>query len=92
MLDFQGRMLHRVVEICGGFDEARNRLAVDEHCLRLWLDGRARLPRRVFLRAADIVLEDDIARAASDRRRLPRVGVVEGSAASDAVYPGERRK
>jgi len=92
MLDFQGRILHRVVEICGGFDEARSRLAVDEHGLRMWLDGKARLPERVFLRAADIVLEDDIARAASDRRRVPRVGVVESSAAIDAVRRGQRRK
>ena len=67
MLDFQGRMLHRVLDICGGFAAARSRLAVSEHALRLWLDGRARLPERVFLRAADIVLEDDIARASSDR-------------------------
>ncbi|HEY6166850.1 MAG TPA: hypothetical protein VI454_02335 [Verrucomicrobiae bacterium] len=92
MLDFQGRMLHRVLDICGGFAAARSRLAVSEHALRLWLDGRARLPERVFLRAADIVLEDDIARASSDRRRAPRVGVLEGSAANDAVHRGERRK
>lgn len=92
MLDFQGRMLHRVVEICGGFEEARSRLAVSEHGLRLWLDGRARLPERVFLRAADIVLEDDIARATTDRRRFPRVGVVEGSAANDSGPSGQRQK
>ena len=92
MLDFQDRLLQRVVEICGGFEAARSKLAVSEHSLRLWLDGRASLPQRVFLRAADIVLEDDIARAANDRRRAPRVAVVEGSAANDAVHRGRRQK
>jgi hypothetical protein len=92
MLDFQDRLLQRVVEICGGFEAARRHLAVSEHGLRLWLEGRARLPERVFLRAADIVLQDDIARAANDRRRVPRVGVVEGSAANDAVHRGQRQK
>jgi len=34
---------------------------------------RARQPEKFFLAAADIVLADDIARAAADRRSQPRV-------------------
>ena len=73
MLDFQTRLLKRAVEICGGRDAARSRLGVSEHSLELWMEGRARLPNAVFLRAADIVLADDIARASNDRRREPRM-------------------
>ena len=50
------------------------RLEVDGHSVKLWIDGKARLPERIFLKAADIVLEDDIARAAQDRRAAPRLG------------------
>ena len=35
--------------------------------------GKARLPEQVFLKAAVMVLEDDIARASQDRRNQPRV-------------------
>jgi hypothetical protein len=35
----------------------------------LWLTGRATPPEAVFLRVVDLVLEDDIARAAMDRRK-----------------------
>jgi hypothetical protein len=40
------------------------------------MEGKARLPERVFLKAADIVLEDDIARAAQDRRAAPRIAAL----------------
>jgi hypothetical protein len=73
MLDFQGRLLRRALEICGDAVALRIRLGADEHSLRMWLDGKARLPERAFLKAADIVLEDDIARAEQDRRAAPRV-------------------
>ena len=80
MLDFQTRLLKRAVEICGGRDAACSRLEVSGHSLRLWIEGNARLPNAVFLKAADLVLEDDIARASSDRRRVPRMD----SSANDA--------
>ena len=73
MLAFQSRLLSRAAEICGGYSALSSRLTVSEHSLRLWLDGKARLPERVFLRAADIVLEDDVARAEQDRRGAPRM-------------------
>jgi len=76
MLDFQGRLLQRALEICGDAVALRARLGADEHSLKMWLDGKARLPERAFLKAADIVLEDDIARAEQDRRAAPRVAIV----------------
>lgn len=73
MLAFQGRMLKRAAEICGGYSRLCAQLGVRELRLRQWLDGRAPLPDHMFLKAADIVLEDDIARAAQDRRTNPRI-------------------
>ena len=72
MLPFQGKLLGRAAEICGGWSALCVRLGVAGHSLKLWVDGKARLPERVFLKAADIILEDDIARAAQDRRTAPR--------------------
>ena len=72
MLAFQGRMLKRAAEICGGYSLLGGLLGVSELRLRQWIDGRQALPDHVFLKAADIVLEDDIARAAQDRRTNPR--------------------
>jgi len=73
MLAFQGRMLKRAAEICGGHSMLCAQLGVSEFRLRQWLEGKSPLPDAVFLKAADIVLEDDIARAAQDRRNNPRV-------------------
>ena len=72
MLAFQGRMLKRAAEICGGYSVLCAQLSVSESRLQQWIDGRAALPDDAFLKAADIVLEDDIARAAQDRRTNPR--------------------
>ena len=71
---FQGRLLSRAAEICGGWDALRARLGVDAHSLELWRDGSARIPERIFLAVADVILEDDIARAAQDSRAVPRDG------------------
>jgi DNA-binding transcriptional regulator YdaS (Cro superfamily) len=84
-MDFQTRLLERAVEICGGRDAACSRLGVSGHSLGLWIEGKARLPNAVFLKAADLVLEDDIARASSDRRRVPRMD----SSANDAGNFGQ---
>jgi hypothetical protein len=77
VLDFQAKLLGRAADICGGWSVLCGRLGVDGESLRLWLDAKARLPQGVFLQAADIVLEDDMARAAQDRRAAPRVAVVQ---------------
>jgi hypothetical protein len=78
MLAFQGKMLARAAEICGGRKQLCMRLGVTEFRLRAWMDARARLPEPIFLKAADIVLDDDIARAAQDRRTRPRVSTSGG--------------
>lgn len=82
MLAFQGRMLKRAAEICGGYSLLCARLGVSEMRLRAWIEGRARLPEQAFLLAADIVLDDDIARAHQDRRITPR------EEPTDRVRPG----
>jgi len=69
---FQGKLLARAAEICGGWTALCIRLGVEGHNMMLWVDAKARLPQDVFLKATDIVLEDDIARAAQDRRAAPR--------------------
>ncbi|MBV9191905.1 MAG: hypothetical protein JOZ85_15565 [Betaproteobacteria bacterium] len=73
MLAFQGRMLKRAAEICGGYNALCVRLGVSEFKLRAWLEAKATMPEHIFLKAADIVLDDDIKRAAQDRRLNPRI-------------------
>jgi hypothetical protein len=65
-------VLRRAAEISGGSSQLRARLGVESHALELWLSGRATPPESVFLLAVDLVLRDDIARAAQDRRTAPR--------------------
>ena len=76
MIAFQGKLLKRAIEICGSRDALSAYLGASDERIRLWVDAKARLPDQVFLRVADLVLEDDIARAEQDRRRGPRVGVI----------------
>jgi hypothetical protein len=45
---------------------------VEPHALELWLSGRATVPEWVFLVAVDLVVRDDLVRAAQDRRAAPR--------------------
>ena len=68
----QVRLLRRAVVVAGGTAELSFRLGVEEHTLGLWLAGRATMPQEHFLVIVDLVLDDDIARAAHDRRREPR--------------------
>jgi hypothetical protein len=72
MFELQPRLLARAMEITGSATELCARLHVEEHALHLWMTRRARAPERVLLAIVDIVLEDDVARAAQDRRREPR--------------------
>jgi DNA-binding transcriptional regulator YdaS (Cro superfamily) len=73
MLHFQARLLRRAAEIAGDSSTLAASLGVAEEALKIWMDGKAQMPERVFLRAADLVLEDDVARAARDRRVAPRL-------------------
>src|SRR5690349_12191109 len=72
MLCFQGRLLSRAIEIAGGVKPLCLRLGADEHSVKFWMEDKASMPARVFLIIADLVLEDDIARASQDRRQQPR--------------------
>lgn len=69
---FQRRLLERATKIAGGSAPLCLRLGVHEHSLLLWTEDRAAMPGRIFLALADLILEDDIARAAQDRRVQPR--------------------
>jgi DNA-binding transcriptional regulator YdaS (Cro superfamily) len=71
-LAFQRRLIERAMEIAGGTAALCLCLGVHEHSLKLWLEDRAAMPGRVFLALADLILEDDIRRAAQDRRVRPR--------------------
>ena len=66
-------VLRRATDIAGGPAALRERLNAEEHALQLWLAGRATVPDWVFLLAVDIVVRDDMARAAQDRRTSPRL-------------------
>ena len=65
-------VLRRAADIMGGAAALQQRLSVDQHALELWLSGRAPVPEWVFVLAVDLVVRDDIARAAQDRRGAPR--------------------
>jgi hypothetical protein len=72
VLHFQTRLLRRAAEIAGDAPALAASLGVAEESLGIWMNGKAKMPDAVFLAAADLVLEDDIARAAHDRRHEPR--------------------
>ena len=72
VLELQSTLLRRAAQITGGYSQLCEYLGVSEARLRLWLAGSVRLPDPVFLKAVDLVLQDDIARAAHDRRQRPR--------------------
>ena len=65
-------VLRRAADIAGGSSALQQRLQVEQHALELWLSGRATVPEWVFVAAVDVVVRDDIARAAQDRRAAPR--------------------
>jgi len=72
MDELQPRLFARAIDIAGGTSELCNQLGVEEHSLRLWMAKRARPPERIFLAVVDLILADDLARAAQDRRQAPR--------------------
>ena len=72
MLHLQIRLLRRAAQIAGDAPALAASLGVTEEALKLWMQGKAKMPDGVFLATADLVLEDDIGRAAQDRRVEPR--------------------
>lgn len=71
--DLRRQVLERAVQIAGGALAFAARMQVEDHSLRLWTTGRARIPEWVFLCAVDIVLHDDVARSGQDRRKIGRL-------------------
>ena len=67
--ELKARLMQRACEIVGGRERLALRLDVEVHALEFWLSGRATPPERVFMSVVDLVLDDDVARAAQDRRR-----------------------
>ena len=70
--ELKRRLLARAAEIAGGILQLAGLLSLQEHALRLWLEGSATTPDEVFSKACDLVLEDDILRARHDRRHAAR--------------------
>jgi DNA-binding transcriptional regulator YdaS (Cro superfamily) len=81
MTELQPRLFARAIDICGSAKALCAQLGVEEHSVRLWMAERARAPERIFLAVVDLILEDDLARAAQDRRRAPRqeLTVIDGT-------------
>jgi hypothetical protein len=72
MRHLQSRLIRRALEVTGGFSALCARLGANEHAVRMWLDNRATAPTKVLHELIDLILEDDVARAAQDRRQQPR--------------------
>jgi hypothetical protein len=70
--ELQSKLIKRAIEITGDAKKLCRQLGVNEHALQLWLDGRATAPSPVFQALIDLILEDDLLRAAQDRRSQPR--------------------
>jgi hypothetical protein len=72
MRALQAKLLSRAVAISGNAEQLAFLLGVDEHRLSLWRADQATMPDAFALRIVDLILEDDIRRAAQDRREQPR--------------------
>jgi hypothetical protein len=72
MQHLQPKLIQRAVEIAGSEEKLCQRLRAEPHAFKLWLTGRASAPADVLHGVIDIILEDDVARAAQDRRHHPR--------------------
>ena len=64
--------LQRARDILGTPTLLSARLAVSTNRVEQWLSGHQPIPQDIFEMATEIVLLDDMARAAGDRRREPR--------------------
>ena len=61
MSDVHVRTLLRAAEIAGGAQELAFRLKVTPSHLSLWMAGLEPCPGHIFLKAVDLVLEQDLA-------------------------------
>lgn len=67
------QLIERAASLLGGFDALAKYLGVPEHALRLYAATRATAPANVVVLLVDLILKDDVARAAQDRRQQPRL-------------------
>jgi DNA-binding transcriptional regulator YdaS (Cro superfamily) len=72
VLELQIALLRRAAEIAGGRVALCEYLGVSDSRFEQWVAGRLRLPDPIFLRAVDLILRDDVARALADRRKQLR--------------------
>lgn len=49
--------------------------------MELWVRGDVRVPDVIFYQLVDLIIEDDLKRAAQDRRARPRPDTVNGAGA-----------
>ena len=84
VLELQPTLLRRAAEIVGGREALCEYLGVSDTRLEMWLAARVRLPDPIFLRAVDLVLRDDIARASHDRRQRPPDGGLRANRATSS--------
>jgi hypothetical protein len=78
--ELQPKLFKRAIEIAGDAETLCQRLRVEPHALQLWMEGRATTPGWAFHALIDLILDDDLARAAQDRRRSPRPHTDAGNA------------
>jgi hypothetical protein len=86
MRELQPKLFKRAIEIAGDAQTLCTKLRIDPHALKLWSEGRATPPGWVLQVVIDLILADDLARAAQDRRQQPRIPrPPEESGPADAV-------
>lgn len=90
MRALQPRVLRRAAEILGGEDHLCLCLHIEPPALRMWIDDQAAAPARVVHQAIEIILKDDLVRAAQDRRKQPRDNGERASSDTDAPVTGQR--
>ena len=67
MSDLHVKTLKRAAEIVGGEQQLALKLKVTPSHLALWLEGLATPPGDVFLRAVDLVTDDELSRLTATR-------------------------
>ena len=72
MRELQPKLFKRAVEIAGDVQKLCTKLHIDTHSLQLWMEARATAPGRILQAVIDLIVDDDLARAAQDRRHQPR--------------------
>jgi hypothetical protein len=70
--ELQPKIFKRAVEIVGDTQTLCTKLHIDAHSLQLWMEARATAPGRILQAVIDLIVDDDLARAAQDRRHQPR--------------------